>query len=112
MVYLIRHCLHNYNDAAATRVIRQVVPPLESCSQSSLPINKVVLPNVTEVTRSQLNDLRQFDIRMMVTNGGKQRTDGEWIRLVNNADPRLEIVTMGKKWVGLGMIEVKMEVTK
>ena len=93
IVFLLRQFLHNYNDSDAIKILRQVVPALERCSRGTpLLINDVVLPDSGEVATFEEHYLRQIDLCIMVTLGAKQRSEGEWNRLIKEADERLEVV--------------------
>ncbi|KAI1127775.1 O-methyltransferase-domain-containing protein [Nemania abortiva] len=109
--FLLRQCLHNNSDSDAVRIIRAVVPALERCAPGTpLLINEVILPEPGTATRFEEHHLRQVDFCMMVTLGAKQRTEGEFDRLVKEADRRLEIVGVHRNPQGVGLLEVQLNV--
>ncbi|KAI0838319.1 O-methyltransferase-domain-containing protein [Hypoxylon sp. FL0890] len=109
--FLLRQCLHNYNDEEAIKVIRAVVPALESCGRGTpLLINDMVLPDSGTTTRSEEHHLRQVDLCMMVALGAKQRSEGEFNKLIKEADERLKIVSVRRNSRGLGLLEVRLNV--
>ena len=84
---------------------------LEHSSRGTpLVINDVVLPNVGEVTNFEEHKLRQVDICMMVTLGAKQRSERHWKRLIKEANKRLKVVKVSKSTIGLGLLEVQLEI--
>ena len=91
-VFLLRQCLHNYNDADCVKILRGVVPALERCEPGTpLLINDVVLPESGTTTRFEERYLRQLDITMLVALGAKQRSEREFNSLFKEADPRFEV---------------------
>ncbi|KAI0542225.1 O-methyltransferase-domain-containing protein [Xylaria digitata] len=109
--FLLRQCLHNNSDGDAIKIIRAVVPALERCARGTpLLINEVVLPEPGTATRFEEHQLRQVDFCMMVTLGTKQRSEGEFGKLIKEADERLEIVAVHRNPQGVGLIEVHLNV--
>ncbi|KAH8727769.1 O-methyltransferase-domain-containing protein [Phaeosphaeriaceae sp. PMI808] len=111
IVFLLRQCLHNNNDDDAIKIIQQIVPALERSSRGTrLLINDVVLPDRDVVTRSEEHYLRQIDVCMMVTLGAKQRSESEWKKLIKAADERLEVMSVRRSPIGLGLVEIALKV--
>ncbi|KAI1408542.1 O-methyltransferase-domain-containing protein [Hypoxylon sp. FL1857] len=109
--FLLRQCIHNHNDEDAVKIIRAVVPALERCARGTpLLINDVVLPDSGTITRPEEHHLRQIDFCMMILLGAKQRTEGEFNKLIKEADQRLEIVSVHKNPLSLGLVEVRLNV--
>ncbi|KAI1115965.1 O-methyltransferase-domain-containing protein [Nemania sp. NC0429] len=107
--YILRQCLHNNSDADAVRIIRAVVPALERCAPGTpLLINEVILPEPGTATRFEEHHLRQVDFCMMVTLGAKQRSEGEFNKLIKEADERLEIASVHRNPQGVGLLEVQL----
>ena len=91
-VFLLRQCLHNYNDADCIKILRGVVPALELCNPGTpLLINEMILPEGGTTTRFEERYLRQVDMTMMVVLGAKQRTEREFNTLFKEADSRFEV---------------------
>ncbi|KAI0118757.1 O-methyltransferase-domain-containing protein [Nemania sp. FL0031] len=111
--FLLRQCLHNNSDSDAVKIIRAVVPALERCAPGTpLLINEVILPEPGTATRFEEHHLRQVDFCMMVTLGAKQRSEGEFGRLVREADERLEVVGVHRNPQGVGLLEVQLNVPR
>ncbi|KAI1140810.1 O-methyltransferase-domain-containing protein [Hypoxylon sp. FL0543] len=109
--FLLRQCLHNNNDEDSIKIIRAVVPALERCGRGTpLLINDVVLPDSGTVARSEEHHLRQVDLCMMLLLGAKQRSEADFGKLIKEADERLEIVSVRRSSLGLGLLEVRLKV--
>ncbi|KAI0191542.1 putative O-methyltransferase [Xylaria flabelliformis] len=107
--FLLRQCLHNHSDGDAVKIIRAVVPALERCApRTPLLINEIILPDPGTATRFEEHHLRQVDFCMMVTLGAKQRSEGEFSKLIKKADERLEIVGVHRNPQGVGLLEVRL----
>lgn len=107
--FLLRQCLHNYNDADCIKIIRAIVPALEKCKKGTpLLINDVIMPRSGTTTRYEEHHLRQVDFCMLVVLGAKQRTEQEFSNLLKEADPRLNIVKVYNKTLGVGLLEVHL----
>jgi hypothetical protein len=92
--FLLRQCLHNYNDFDCVRIIRALVPALEKCDPGTpFLINDIILPESGATTRYVDHHLRQVDLTMMVALGAKQRTAKEFEGLLKQADDRFEVCT-------------------
>ena len=90
--FLLRQCLHNYNDRDCVKILRAVVPALEQCNPGTpLLVNDIILPESGTTTRSEEHHLRQVDFTMLVAFGAKQRTEREFNTLLKEADPRFEV---------------------
>lgn len=109
--FLLRQCLHNYNDSDSIKILRAVVPALEQCEPGTpLLINDVVLPDSSTVTRYEENHLRQVDFCMLALLGAKQRSQRDFESLLKKADERFEIVDVHKNALGVGLLEVHLNV--
>ncbi|KAI3333406.1 O-methyltransferase-domain-containing protein [Ustulina deusta] len=109
--FILRQCLHNNSDDDAVKIVRAIVPALERCAPGTpLLINEVVLPEPGTATRYEEHNLRQVDFCMMVVLGAKQRTEGEFGKLIKEADERLEIVAVHRNPQGVGLLEVQLNV--
>jgi hypothetical protein len=90
--FLLRQCLHNYNDLDAIKITRAIVPALEKCAPGTpLLLNEVILPESGSTAHHIEHHLRQVDVTMMVVLGAKQRSRSEFERLLKQADPRYEV---------------------
>lgn len=108
--FFLRQVLHNYNDEDSIKILRALVPALEECGRETpLLINDVVLPESGTVTRFEEHLLRQVDVSMMVLLGAKQRSQGDWARLLKNADPRFEVVKVQRNPLGVGLLQIHLQ---
>lgn len=107
--FLLRQCIHNYNDEEAIKLVRAVVPALERCARGTpLLINDLILPDSDIISRSTEHHLRQIDFCMMMLVGAKERSEADFAQLVKQADRRLEIVKVYKGGIGLGLFVVQL----
>lgn len=98
--YLLRYITHNWSDEDCIRIFRALVPALEkSAPGTPLLINDVVLPALGEASRYHENRMRQVDIMMMLVLGAKQRTEEQFRRLLQDADPRFMVSVHGVVWL-------------
>ncbi|KAI4162781.1 MAG: hypothetical protein LQ342_003668, partial [Letrouitia transgressa] len=89
--YFMRSCIHNWPDDDCVRIFRALVPALERCASGTpFLINDTILPDLGTRTKYEERDLRQLDLCMMVALGAKQRTRGEFERLLREADRRYQ----------------------
>lgn len=110
-VFLLRQCLHNHNDGDVVKIIRAVVPALERCGRETpLLINEMILPDNGTATRFEEHKMRQVDFLMMVELNTKERSEGDFTKLIKEADERLEITGVSKNTFGFGLIEVRLDV--
>jgi hypothetical protein len=90
--FLLRQCLHNYNDRDCVKILRGLVPALERCHPGTpLLANEIILPESGTMTRFEERHLRQLDLTMLVGFGSKQRTERDFNTLCKEADPRFEV---------------------
>ena len=79
-VYLLKHVLHGYNDAVASKV-------LENCrnvmsGEARLLIIEFVLPDVVSGPDPHLQTRLFSDLNMLAVTGGKERSAAEWTALL------------------------------
>lgn len=90
--FLLRQCLHNYNDSDCIKILRAVVTALEKCNpRTPLLINEIIMPESGTTTRFEEHYLRQVDMTMLVAFGSKQRTEREFKALFEEADERFTV---------------------
>ena len=87
--YYMRSVLHDWDDVASERILRQTALAMEK-GYSRLLLDEYVLPNTNAPIRGAA-----LDFLMMVFCGGIERTEGQWRALLGRAG--LEIV---KVWGG------------
>ncbi|KAI0389874.1 putative O-methyltransferase [Xylariaceae sp. FL0594] len=105
-VFLLRQILHNYSDMDSIEIIRALVPELEKSGPgTAVVINDIVLPDPGAVSMFEEHLLRQVDLCMMVSFGGKERSCLEWERLFHDADPRFRLAHVKINPKGLGLVQ-------
>jgi len=89
-VYLMKHVLHGYKDAAAIAVLR-------NCRQAMLPgayllVIEFVLLDVVSVRDSSMEMRLMSDLNMMAATGGQERSGVEWVKLLHRSGFELQRV--------------------
>jgi len=85
-VYLLKWILHDWSDAASIAI-------LKSCRRSMNPAGKIVIGEYIIDPKSTAPDAAFMDLMMMVMNGGRERTRGEFSSLLRAAGFRLTSIT-------------------
>ncbi|KAI8623622.1 O-methyltransferase [Xylariaceae sp. FL1651] len=105
----IRQCLHNWCDRDVVKILRALVPALESsAAATSILINDTVLPAPGTMPLHEERGLRQMDMLMLVALGSKQRTCNEIQSLLTEADSRYRIHKVHSEG-SMGLIEIQLE---
>jgi O-methyltransferase domain/Dimerisation domain len=82
-VYMLKHVLHGYDDKAAAEIL--------GLCRSSLPADgrvlviEFLLPDVVDHADPELEQRLMSDLNMLVITGGKERSAGEWKKLLASA---------------------------
>ena len=76
--YLLRHVLHDWDDAQSATILRQCHSAMSNCGR--LLIAEYVLPDGPEPFHG-----KWFDLAMMVVTGGQERTEAEYRALLDTA---------------------------
>ena len=76
--YLLKSVLHNWDDAAAARILRRCRQAMSR--RARLLVIERVIPSGNPPTEAKL-----FDINMLVTVGGQERTEREYLALFQAA---------------------------
>ena len=82
-VYMLKHVLHGYTDDKAVAILRYcraVIP-----STGSLLVIEFVLPDVVAAPSPELVLRFMSDLNMMVVTGGRERSEREWLQLLEEA---------------------------
>ena len=82
-VYVLKHVLHGYDDAAAAVILRRcrdVVP-----ADGRLLVIEFVLPDVVDHADPDLERRLMSDLNMLAVTGGKERSSMEWEKLLTEA---------------------------
>lgn len=96
--YLLKHILHDWDDAASTAILRQIhhaAPP-----GARLIVVELVMPDAGEPSRSALIDLNMFVIA-----DGRERTAREYAELLASTGWTLERITPSPS--GVSLIEAR-----
>ena len=81
--------LHDWKDPEAVKILTQLVEALKP--DSRILIMDMVLPAPGSASRNLEAALRQKDLAMLHTFNAKEREVEDWRRVLQRADPRLEI---------------------
>lgn len=94
-VYTMKWCLHDWKDAEAAAILKNIRKGLIVSPKSRL----IVLESV--ISNAYSNRLSQYgDINMMMTTGGQERTEQQWHDLAAASDWRIEKVwDLRRAWV-------------
>ncbi|PKK49473.1 hypothetical protein CI102_4957 [Trichoderma harzianum] len=77
-VYYLRNILHDYPDEKSIAIIQNTLSAMSS--ESVLVIDEIIIPNKGAHSRST-----EIDMTMMVSFASTERTEKQWISLLNNA---------------------------
>lgn len=81
-VYLLRRCLHNWDDAACRRILRNVAAAMDP-ARSRLLVTDMVVADTNAAREMAWEDLN------MMTIGGIERTERHWRSLLDESGFRL-----------------------
>ncbi|MBL8237588.1 MAG: hypothetical protein JNM66_09230 [Bryobacterales bacterium] len=87
-VYVLKHVLHGYDDANAVRILRHCRAALPG--NGRVLIVEFVLPAVVNQADTELERCLMSDLNMLAVTGGRERTEAEWMGLLDQAGLRLE----------------------
>ncbi|KAF5639050.1 O-methyltransferase [Fusarium sp. NRRL 25303] len=109
--FFMRQCLHNWRDEDCIKILRGLVPALEKCKPGTpLLINEEVLPELNEVSKYQEHLSRQCDMCMFVVAGSKERTRGDFEKLLKEADSRFKVVKVHRNSTStMGLVEAYLD---
>jgi hypothetical protein len=82
-VYMLKHVLHGYEDAAAAGILRHCREVLPAGGR--ILLMEFLLPDVIADADRDLEQRLMSDLNMLVVTGGKERSAGEWKQLLANA---------------------------
>jgi len=91
-VYMLKHVLHGYEDAAAVEILRRCRTVLPAGllaegmpAEGRVLVIEFVLPDVVDHSDRDLEQRLMSDLNMMAVTGGKERSAAEWKRLLASA---------------------------
>ena len=91
-VYLLRMILHDWSDADAVAILRELVGAMSSGSR--LVIMDSVLPRVGSMPSAQERMLRARDMTMLEAFNSLERDEQDWKRLLATADQGLTLLSI------------------
>jgi hypothetical protein len=83
-VYMLKHVLHGYDDAAAIGILRQCRSVL--LADGRILVIEFVLPDVVDRADPELEYRLTSDLNMLAVTGGKERSATQWRDLLSSAD--------------------------
>ena len=89
-VYMLRMIIHDWPDAEATLILRNIVPALEA-TRSTLLIMDTVLPAPGSLPFIRERVIRTRDLTMRQVFNARERGLDDWEALLKAADPRLRL---------------------
>lgn len=95
-VYLMKNILHDWADPEAVAILQQTRAAMRR--DSRLVILEIVCSERAAHEPWNLDFSDFYDLNMLVTVGGKERSRTEWEALLASADMRLVEVQQGKEW--------------
>jgi hypothetical protein len=99
-VYLLKHVLHGYDDAAAIKILnhcRDVLP-----AGGRILVIEFVLPDVVDHADPGLEHRLMSDLNMLAVTEGKERSAFEWTKLLGEAGLEcLQIVAVPRDLVSI-----------
>jgi hypothetical protein len=92
--YVLKSVIHNWDDEAATRILRACRKAMRSDARL-IAIERVIPPG------NAASEAKLFDINMLVSVGGQERTEEEYRRLFHGAGLRLTRIVPTRSPLGL-----------
>ncbi|KAK6528072.1 hypothetical protein TWF281_009329 [Arthrobotrys megalospora] len=104
--YLIRFVLHDWPDKYVRQILKNLVPALRNGTKVIL--SDFVLPPANVLSPWEEKRVRALDLVMLKAYNSNEREEGDWRRLLAEADPRLRLDSITRPGASLLWI---MEVT-
>ncbi|KAL1988846.1 hypothetical protein VTN96DRAFT_7730 [Rasamsonia emersonii] len=99
-VFLLRHICHNWSRRNAVRILRNLVPAMERNKATSriVLVEVVVLPAGSAQRKSDLQEryMRNINIAMLAMLNTQERSAEDWQAVVEEADPRLAVLSINQ----------------
>jgi 6-hydroxytryprostatin B O-methyltransferase len=109
-LYLLRTVLHDWSDAQAAKIVRNVVDAMGDRPGSKMLIMDTVLPKPGSVPVSIERLVRVRDMTMLQSFNSKERDLDDWKALLANVDAALNIVNVVQPFgSALSVLEVILE---
>ena len=77
-LYVLKSIIHNWSDAAAVKILR-------TCRAAMPPHGRLLLAERVVPPGNEPAEAKLFDINMLVTAGGQERTEAEYETLLQTA---------------------------
>ena len=94
-VYYLRHILHDWPDSHAVLILKALVPSLKNGSRVLVSDSVIPPPGVLHGQDEKF--VRYLDLQMMVLHNARERTEEDFKRLFEEADPRLRYQKVWRK---------------
>ncbi|KAL8980683.1 MAG: hypothetical protein Q9205_004301 [Flavoplaca limonia] len=108
-VYLMRWILHDWSDAYAAKILRNLVPALEKKKDSRIVGFEYVLPEEPETRLTERFGIN-VDMIMLSCFNGAERSKRGFENLLKSADPRLTITKFTRpEGSAMSIIEIALE---
>lgn len=91
-VYVLKHILHNWSDEQAIEI-------LSCCRKAIPPHGKLLIVEMLLPSGNDFHPAKWFDISMMISVGGKERTELEFRQLLAQSDFKLQRILPMKSTV-------------
>lgn len=105
-VQMLKNVLHGYRDAEAVQILRNcrmALPP-----DGRLLVIEIVLPNVIDRASPDLEKSLMSDLNMLAVTGGRERSEREWRRLLEEAGLACKrVIPVGQG--GLSVLEAAID---
>lgn len=89
-VYFFRWIFHDWSDKYCIAILRALIPALRTGSR--VLMMEAIVPEPGTISGFQERPLRAFDMGMKELFNSKERSEGEWRKLLGDADTRFEVV--------------------
>ncbi|KAJ6129319.1 S-adenosyl-L-methionine-dependent methyltransferase, partial [Penicillium capsulatum] len=107
-IYLLRHILHDWSRTYACKILKALVPAMKPGVK--VVLNDRVIPGLGEAHYLMEREARNYDMYMLGLQNGQERTRGDWVSLLRDADPRFKLTRITKPDKSyLAIIEVTWE---
>ena len=109
-VFLLRAVLHDWTDAQAAKIVRNLVDAMKGRPSSKLLIMDTVLPKPGSVPVSVERLVRVRDMTMLQSFNSKERDLEDWKALLADADAGLQLVNVVQPFgSAMSVLEVTLE---
>ena len=90
-VFFFRWILHNHSDAECHRILRALIPSLNSNPKAKIVVMDGILPPMNLLPNTAERVIRSMDVTMMELGNGRERGEDAWRQLFVGADQRFVV---------------------